>query len=142
MNTQFYPLVLDDGGRNFSKRPMQINDCTVRSLSIISKHLYDEVYDILAEAGREPHQGFDLARWLKNKQGKVLGGQFTKLDFEETKDHPELTPGNFIEYFPKGRYLLEGYNHVWAVVDGKHRDLWRMKRDVSLYGAWKFKVKK
>ncbi len=142
MNRKFYPLILDDGGRNFSRRPLQINDCTVRSLAILSKFPYDEVYDVLAKAGRKPHQGFYIEKWINKVKGKAFDGRLKKINVEKTKNHPELTPMNFTEYFPRGRYLLEGYTHVWAVVDGKHRDLWRVKQDEPLYGAWKFEFNK
>ena len=144
MNTEkkFYPLVLDDGGRNLSRRPMQINDCTVRSFAIITKLSYDEVYDTLAEAGRWSHQGFDNTKWLIKLKGKAFDSTFVRMNVGKTSGHPELTPDNFTEYFPRGRYLLERYNHVWAVVNGKHRDLWRVRGDEPLYGAWKLKTKK
>ena len=133
----FYPLVLDDGGRNFSKRPSQTADCSVRAFSIVSGLPYDEVYDILQKAGRKPCQGFHTDRWVKRNKGKVVGGKCTAVKLKVGKI--DLTPNNFVNFYPKGRFVLESHDHTWAVIDGVHRDMWRVKcPDDSLFGVWKF----
>lgn len=138
-STEFYPLVLDDGGRNMSKRPLQTNDCAVRSLAIISGTQYDEVYDILSKAGRKSSQGFELDNWLEDVGGDViLNGVFTRIPTAASLRSVPLTPSNFSRYFKPGRYLLSTCRHVWAYVDGVHRDMWRMKPDEPLFSAWRF----
>ncbi len=139
----FYPLILHDGNRNLSKRPAQINDCSVRALAIITNTDYDTVYELLSKSGRKPCQGFDLPRWLKRRKGKVLGGVFTPVKVKGLDDRysqrPHLTPLNFASYHPRGRFLLEHPTHVWSMIDGIHHDLWRVKQDRPLTGAWEFK---
>jgi len=137
---KFYPLVLDDANRNLSKRPGQSNDCVVRALSIVTETPYDTVYELLAKAGREPCEGFDCGGWLRNHP-RVLGGKFTPVKVAGLDDRysmrPDLTPLNFACHHPSGRYILENEKHVWAVINGVHHDLWRVK-NVPLSAAWLF----
>lgn len=129
-----YPLVLDDGGRNLSIRPMQTNDCTVRCLSIITKISYDEIYDILANEGREPCQGFDIDCFFRKKKHiKLLNGQLKKLRIKN-----DTTAFDFIKNNRRGKYILGTYNHVWAVINGVSHDLWRISEKYTLTDAWKF----
>jgi hypothetical protein len=131
----FYPLVLDDGGRNYSRRPYQINDCSVRAFAILSGLPYDEIYDILRKAGRKSNEGFWSDRWIERKKGKVLNGKFKRVSLKRGK----ITPMNFSKFYPRGRYLLESHNHTWVVIDGVHRDMWRVKdQNEPLFGIWKF----
>ena len=134
----FYPLVLNDGGRNFSKRPLQFNDCTVRALAIIANIPYDLAYDTLAKAGRKSCDGFDLGKWIKVRKGKFLGKTF-RQDLQIQKAGYIITPFNFGNLFPKGRYLLETHNHIWVVIDGIHYDLWRAKQHICLNRIWRYK---
>lgn len=133
-NTEVYPLTLDDGGRNLSRRPMQINDCTVRCLSIITKKSYDDVYDILATEGREPCQGFDINGFFnKKRHAKILGGTFKKVRVK--KDTP---PTEFIKNNKRGKFILGTYNHVWALINGLSHDLWRVSDKYVLTDVWKY----
>jgi len=134
-----YPLVLDDGGRNLSKRTQQSNDCVVRAFAIVSEVPYDEVYDRLAKAGRKPCEGFFSHEWLGRRQGKeTFAGYF------ERRKHKGLNALNFAKHFPKGKFVLETDNHMWAVIDGVARDLWRLKPQTRpLEGCWQYvKAKK
>jgi hypothetical protein len=135
---KFYPLVLDDGGRNKSKRPAQSYDCTVRALAIVTELPYDEAYDILASDGRRCNDGFYIEKWLlmgmSLKKGDKFRGVFKKLDTTG------VNPLNFIDYYPWGRFLLVNHNHVWAVVNKKHRDLVRVPQEKPLSSAWEYKL--
>lgn len=124
-----YHLVLDDGGRNASQRPNQFNDCTVRALAVVTQTDYDIVYDLLAKAGRKACEGFESDAWIRRKRGYVLGGRFKPIRVHD------LTVATFANKYPKGRYLLETSNHTWAVINGKHHDLRRVKEQ-PLTGAW------
>lgn len=126
-----YRLVLDDGGLNLSRRPIQINDCTVRSIAIVLGRDYDTIYDVLARAGRRPCDGFDSNTWLESCGGELLGSRVDILD------PAGLTPNNFSRIHPVGRFVLETQRHAWAVVDGIHRDLCRI-REQPLEGVWQF----
>lgn len=138
-----YKLVLDDGNRNLSRRPGQTSDCSVRALAIITQSTYDDVYDLLAKAGRKPCQGFHLDDWLKARRGRVLGGRFkaVKIRFADSNVSPRftetLTPTTFPLRYPTGRYLVSTANHVYCVVNGVAHDLWRVKEQ-PLVDAWQW----
>lgn len=125
-----YPLVLDDGQRNLSRRPAQTNDCAVRALAIVTDLDYDEVYDTLARSRRKPCQGYDTTAWLKRRAGRAFDGTFTPVPARK------LSALFFGRLYPKGRFLLETDSHTWALIDGTHRDLWRVKKPLT--GAWRF----
>lgn len=127
-----YPLRINDGGRNLSRRPYQINDCTVRALAIISGKPYDLVYDLLKKAGRKSHKGFDIDHWLGVSPVciKELGIWLHKVNKRG------LRVSNFTAKHPRGRFLLENRNHIWAVWDGTHQDLIRVK-DQPLCSVWR-----
>lgn len=136
-----YPLVLNDGNRNLSRRPGQFNDCTVRAFAIITGKSYDEVYDILAKAGRKPCQGFDSTGWLKKRRGRAFGGHFKAIPIlfrlKGSMARYTLTPSLFASHYPEGRFLLETPSHTWACLDSIQHDLWRVK-ERSLTGAWQW----
>lgn len=129
----WYPLVLDDAGRNRSKRIGQYHDCTVRTLAIVTNSDYDDVYDLLAENGRKSCQGFDLSGFLKKKKGQILGGRFIKLS-----THKDATPKTIHITLNKGRYVLETKVHAWALIDGVHHDLWRVKQNEPILAIWEW----
>ncbi len=136
-----YTLVLNDGNRNLSRRPGQFNDCVIRAFAILTDKDYDEVYDTFAAAGRKPCEGFDSTAWLKKRGGRAFGGQFKRVPVlfkvKGTKARYTLTPGLFDSHYPVGCYLLETPSHTWAVIDGVHHDLWRIKEQ-PLMGAWQW----
>lgn len=145
MTHYLYPLQLDDGGRHLSRRPGQYHDCSVRALAILTGQPYDVCYDLLARAGRKPCQGFESDKWLKKVKGRVFGGQFKAVPIIASRPIPRsptvvLTPSTFgrdPKYLNGGRYLLETPSHTWAVIDGIHHDLWRVKEQ-PLTGAWQW----
>jgi hypothetical protein len=113
----------------------------VRSLAILTGAEYDDVYNVLAKAGRVTCDGFDLSGWLTKRRGSTKWGVFKRVKVTGLDDRysqrPHLTPVNFASHHRRGRFLLENHDHVWAVVDSVHRDLWRVK-NVPLEAAWEF----
>lgn len=146
MSAGAYTLVLDDAGRSESKRFSQSSDCTVRALSIVTGVAYDDVYDLLAKAGRKPCAGFDSTSWIRRKRGRVLGGRFRAVPVRREMTEVleggatkrvmwNVTPTTFSMFYPEGRYLLESPSHTWACLSSIHHDLWRVKEQ-PLSGAW------
>ena len=125
-----YKLKLNDGGRNLSRRPYQINDCVVRALAIACRVKYDDVYDKLKRAGRKSHQGFDLDEWLGVSPVCTLQRTFTKVNKKG------LTVNNFVSRHSKGTFLIMNHHHVWVVIDGVHHDMIRVK-DQPLASIWR-----
>lgn len=130
MKPKRYPLILDDGKRHLSRRPGQSADCAVRAFAILAKLPYDQVYDVLAKAGRKPCDGFYLDDWLEKRRNRVFNGRLKRI-------RGIFTPCQFIARHKRGRYLLDTGDHVFAVIDGKARDLWRVK-EKPLCNVWRF----
>ncbi len=126
-----YALVIDDAGCHLSKRFEERSDCTVRAMAIVTGLNYDHIYDVLDEAGRPRHQGFDSDIWLKKRNGQVFGGRFKPIKVKG------LTPNLFPVRFPIGRYLVETHDHVYCVIDSVAYDLIRTKEQ-PLTGAWRW----
>ena len=121
----------NDGGRGQSKRPKQINDCTVRALSIIIKDMsYDDIYDFLASKGRKCSSGFALPKYL-NKQ---LWAK--KISFQAIKGQPRMNPNTFSQEYPKGIFIIRTAKHVAVVIDGVLHDTFNMRQDRCIYTAW------
>lgn len=127
-----YPLKLDDGGRNLSKRPRQVNDCVVRALAIITEERYDDVYDHLSKAGREPCQGFDLYAYLRRRTS------FMGHPFGWTTHRYTISIDDVLDAYPKGRILIETGDHVFASIDGQAHDLIREPGTKRVYRVWRF----
>lgn len=127
--TKPYTLVIDDADCHLSTRFAEANDCTVRSIAIVTSLSYDHVFDVLAEAGRKPNRGFESDQWLKKRRGRVLGGRFKAVNVKG------LVPDTFAHRYPIGRYLVETADHVYSVLDGVAHDLGRVKKQF-LTGAW------
>ena len=132
------PFQLSDGGCAFSSRPHEVRDCVVAAFAIVTDRLYDEVFDIIALAGRPSNQGFESDVWLKKTRGKVFGGQFKVVPVKVKSPVGRmvaLTPRTFGLLHPKGRYILETTQHTWALVDQTHYDL-SLPKEKPLTGAW------
>ncbi len=130
-----YPLILDDGLKNLSRRPLQINDCCVRALAIVTKTPYDISYDALKDAGRRSHDGFDLGAWL------AANRLFYGWKARKVRVSKHLTLGAFFAHYPKGRYIVELETHVICVIDGKAHDLIRLPEDCPVHVVWEFRRK-
>ncbi len=129
--SQIYPLILDDGGRNLSLRPMQQFDCTVRALAIVMNVKYDICYDVLKTAGRKSHEGFDLASFL-SRMGVFYGWSAKRVKIRR------LTLAKLFASRPKGRLIAETSDHVIAILDGKAHDLIRLPQDCRVHALWEF----
>ncbi len=130
-----YPLVLDDGNRQFSKTPYQAADCCVRALAIVTKVSYDIAYQTLKAAGRKSHDGFDLGAWL------AANCLFYGWKARKVRASKHLTLSAVFGRYPKGRYIVELETHVIAVIDGKAHDLIRLPDDCPVHVVWEFRRK-
>jgi hypothetical protein len=107
--SKLYPLILDDAGKNMSRRPLQVGDCTVRALAVATKVKYDTCYEALKAAGRKSHDGFNLGAYLKT-MGLFYGWRASLVRM------PKMTLAKFFGLAPKGRYIIETSDHVIAVI--------------------------
>lgn len=127
------PFRLSDGGRADSRRPKQVNDCTVRALAHVSGRPYDECYDTLAAAGRKSGRGFGFRNWAT--EAEFHGLRFAWRSFPAVKGSPRVNPVTFALRHPKGRFVLRLSKHVMACVDGVLLDSFQVRADRCVYGA-------
>jgi hypothetical protein len=112
-------FAFNDGGRRLSTRPKQRNDCTVRSLAIVTGLSYDLAFDVLKGAGRKNNGNFDLEKYLR---------EHSKGSFKCQKQGRLLAPvrwkriSDFLAEHHNGRYIIATAKHVAAVVDGVMHD--------------------
>lgn len=126
-----YPLILDDGKRNLSARPLALNDCTVRALAIVTGARYNACYDQLKAAGRRSNDGFDLAAYLS--KSPVLWGWSAR----RVRTRKDLTLDRLMASRPHG-IIVETEDHVIAVMHGAAHDMIRVPGDSLVYGVWQF----
>jgi hypothetical protein len=129
-----YPFVYTDGGRSESRRPRQASDCTVIALAVAADLPYDEAYDILKDAGRKSHRGFNFRAWADNQI--VRDWFFEWVSFPAVKGQRRMNPVRFCCEFPKGRYIARVAKHVVAVVDGTMYATFPERDDRCIYGVW------
>ena len=133
-------LVFDDGGRELSGRKGRVNDCVVRSISIVTGLPYDAVYAEVMRRGRigykrkhySPRWGVDTTRvWFQN--------YMISLGFVWHK----LKRGTLIGAIAhlRGRFVVDMRRHYAAMVDGVVHDVFdctlRSNRRICGYWEWR-----
>lgn len=129
-----FKFVQSDAGRSKSKRSKQKNDCTVRAVVETVGLPYDEVYDILAEAGRKCGRGFDFKTWAPTVE--INGYVFKWISFPAVKGQRRMNPVDFCMRYRTGKYIARTAGHVMAVVDGAIRDTSPPYDERCIYGAF------
>ena len=122
-------IKITDGGRSESRRPMQRNDCVVRTTSILCGVDYDTAYDFWKEEGRKSHAGFDIEAALRrmHKKGQRVVGRRVgpRHSFKRASDGM-AERGNdiasFVAEHPRGKYFLIFDVHVSCCIDGVVHD--------------------
>ena len=120
-----------DAGRSSSKRPKQVNDCTVRALALTRGLSYDEAYDLLKAAGRESNRRFLMVPYL-NQQAWAQ-----KIAFPAVKGERRMSPVTFTKQFSTGVYICRTAKHVFPVLNGVVYDDHKARPSRCIYTAWK-----
>lgn len=118
-----------DGGRRFSRRPRQKEDCTVRALVIATGADYDIAYDELKSRGRNSHRRFPFSIITKEV---IFDHVFVWQEFD-----PTITPVEFCERYTHGTFILQMKGHVMCVKDGVVYDTGRVSDNMAIKGAWR-----
>ena len=126
-----FPWTKTDAGRGSSKRPKQVNDCTVRALVLTRGLSYDEAYDVLKAAGRECNKRFLMVAYLSQQPWAH------KIAFQAVKGERRMNPVTFTKQFSNGVYICRTAKHVFAVVDGVVLDDHKASPNRCIYTAWK-----
>src|SRR5262245_5578311 len=96
---------VNDGGRSVSKRPQQMNDCTVIAVALAFKRSYDNAYDLLKELGRKSNQGFNLEEPL-NEKTDWLNYNIKIHKFPAKKGEQRMTARKFAMLNSSGTFIL------------------------------------
>ena len=126
-----------DGGRSTSTRPKSKEDCTVRALALATGVSFDKAYDVLAIAGRKPHQRFAFKLWANSLAPRyTLRVELRWHPFQAVKGESRMNPAKFCTQFLNGRWIVRTAKHVFAVIDGVVLDETSPRPDRCIYGAW------
>lgn len=123
----------------FDERPSQFsdekNDCAVRAFAALGVS-YKEAHARMAELGRKRGKGINTYRLVELMDSKdVLGLRFETIP--EIHCNSRVTLGRFLNEHPVGRYFCHKASHVFAVVDGKVLDSWRMGNRCLVDRVWR-----
>lgn len=122
------------------------NDCTVRTLSLVTGLSYEKAYEILEYYGRRPNRGFHwdfIMQVLKQdfkkefelySQSNIENGRYKK--YYTVKDLTTLPK------FKKGSYAILVREHVFSMIDGVIVDTFRHgKKRKVVHAIYKYKHK-
>lgn len=118
-----------DGGRRFSKRPRQKEDCTIRALVVATGVDYDIAYDELKSRGRGSHRRFPFSIITKEV---IFDHVFVWQEFV-----PPINPIVFCEQYSSGTFILQMKGHVMCVKDGVVYDTGKVSDSIDVKGAWR-----
>lgn len=120
--------------KNMNPEGKKVDDCTVRTLSLVSGLEWDRVYDDLCDIGKwlrvMPSTNEAWNSWLELYHWKM----------HEVIGRPDdYNVNDFCVEHPRGAYVLGLRNHVVAVIDGHYYDTWDCgERPVLFY--WTLEV--
>lgn len=113
---------------NANPNKSNIEDCTIRALSVAEDISWDKAYDLLS----------DSARKLRLMQSDVeaveeyLDTRYRRLPVYEK------TVGDFIKNNPKGTYLITMPGHITVLKNGINYDTFDPSKRI-LWSVWKVK---
>lgn len=113
--------------RYMNKNPNQLNvdDCSIRSLSTVLGISWADAYDMLSDSAR------DLGLMMSSVQAVE---EFLDLRYNRVPIY-ENTVGEFIKNNPKGKFLITMPNHITALVDGYNYDTFDSS-EREIWSAW------
>ena len=127
-------FVETDGGRQFSKRPSQRNDCTVVAVVMATGMSYDEVYDHLTLLGRESNKGFIFPTGGTRVLSGPIGNWWLHYWPPDWEDHETL--GEFVKANPRGTWIINTPEHVFTVKGGIIFDMFPHGPNETVLGVW------
>lgn len=96
----------------YNANPMgrQVNDCSIRAISLACNRSWDETYIVLAEYSREQCITFSEVEFLND----FLSERFKRYD----PPSDTYTLKEFLDLRLKGRWLITMNGHITCVIDG------------------------
>lgn len=116
--------------RYYNANPKQYNieDCTIRALSVAEGISWDEAYNVLSNSARK--------YGLMQSDVKAIE-QFLDLKYDSVPIY-EDTVGEFIKNHKKGTYLITMRGHITVLKDGINYDTFDSS-ERNIWNAWKVK---
>ena len=132
--------IYNDGGRSRYFKGEKAGDCVTRSIAIVSRMDYKDVYDALAK-GNALQGGSKSARNGISTKRKWFKDQMREWGFKWT---PTMGIGTGCKVhlkadeLPKGRIVTSCSRHYSSVIDGVINDTYDPSRDGkrAVYGYW------
>lgn len=113
---------------NANPNKSNIEDCTIRALSVAESISWDEAYDLLS----------DSARSLGLMQSDINAiEEYLDLRYRPIPIYEE-TVGEFINNHPKGIYLITMPGHITVLKNGINYDTFDSSKRI-IWGAWQVK---
>ena len=103
-----------------------IDDCVVRSISLLTGRSWDEVYDEITDIASDNRLMFDSVEFVE----QYLDNRYPR------ECHYSKTLEEFIAEHPKGKYAVSMDGHLTAVIDGICYDTFNPLRRV-IRCVWK-----
>lgn len=97
---------------NANPRNRNVNDCTVRAISLATGRSWDEAYEELSKFAQAQAIMMDdilyIDEYLIRRFRKICG----------CKDNFQITIREFVSQYPYGVYLVTMAGHITCVIDG------------------------
>ena len=111
---------------NVNPKGNDIEDCTIRAISVAEGISWDEAYDNLSESAK------DLGLMMSSVEAieEYLNERYYKVPIYVE------TVGDFIKYHPYGIYLITMPGHITVLKNGVNYDTFD-SRNREIWSAWK-----
>lgn len=111
--------------RNVNPNKRDINDCSIRSISVAEGMSWDEAYEELSTQARRKGLMMDSAEFIES----YLDERYDRICLKEK------TVGEFLEENPYGTFLVTMKGHITVIKDGVLYDTFDC-RDRLMWCAW------
>lgn len=113
---------------NSNPNNSNIDDCTIRALSVAEGITWDEAYDLLSESAR------DLGLMMSSVEAieEFLDVRYDRVPIYEKK------VGEFIKNHKRGVFLITMPGHITVLKNGINYDTFNSK-DRPIWNAWEVK---
>lgn len=113
---------------NANPNKSNIEDCSIRALSVAEDISWDKAYDMLS----------DSARKLGLMQSDVNAiEEYLDLRYDRVPVYEE-TVGEFMDNHPRGTYLITMPSHITVLKEGINYDTFDSSKR-RIWGAWRVK---
>lgn len=110
---------------NANPNKYNIDDCTIRALSVAENISWSEAYNLLSNSARK----YGLMQSDVRAIEDYLDLRYDRIPFNEKK------VGEFIDNHPYGTYLITMRGHITVVKDGINYDTFDPK-DRRIWSVW------